>query len=216
MTLRRSALTCSNFVINRLPLIPAPAPASANVTAMTAASAAPSGVVAPSAAPGIVAGASTSTAVVTPATMVTVPEPAGVISGDILVAQVTTENVATAPTPPSGWTLLPGSILNIDSAYSYGYYHVVTSAAEPANYSWSLATAQRWGAGITAFSGVDTSSPFDLATESNIVIGGTSKSLTVPGVTISPRAIWYSEASPATRPAPGTPQPHPPDGPRTS
>lgn len=146
------------------------------------ASAAPSGAVAPSAAPGIVAGASSSMAVVTPATMGTVPAPAGVISGDILVAQVTTD-VATAPTPPSGWTLLPGTMLNIDSAYSYGYYHVVSSVAEPASYSWSLATAQRWGAGITAFSGVDTSSPFDVATKSNIVIGGTSKSLTVPGVT---------------------------------
>ena len=142
------------------------------------ASAAPSGAVAPSAAPGIVAGASSSMAVVTPATMGTVPAPAGVISGDILVAQVTTD-VATAPTPPSGWTLLPGTMLNIDSAYSYGYYHVVSSVAEPASYSWSLATAQRWGAGITAFSGVDTSSPFDVATKSNIVIGGTSKSLTV-------------------------------------
>jgi hypothetical protein len=87
---------------------------------------------------------------------------------------------------PSGWaSMVNGLSVNSGSAAGariFTYYHVVT-ASDSTTYSWSLSSAQKWGAGVTAYRGVNTTSPLDssVVTAVNPSFSGTS--LTLPGVT---------------------------------
>jgi PKD repeat protein len=143
----------------------------------TVSSAAPAGAIAVRAS----STASSATAV----TDVTVPRPVGVRSGDVLVAQVTSDAAPDLTTVPSGWTSVLLKPLTIaGNARVFVYSHAVADASvEPTSYTWGLSAAEKWGAGITAFSGVDTASPFDSAASTAIDATYTASSLTVPGVT---------------------------------
>ena len=131
----------------------------------------------------VAAGASSNLSDSIGSTAVAIPVPAGVKAGDVLVAQITADATPTV-SAPAGWTDLLGKTVATGStpgANVSAYYHVVT-VGEPADYTWTLSAAQRWGAGMTAFSGVDTSNPIDAApvTKNNVAPSAT---LTLPGVT---------------------------------
>jgi hypothetical protein len=95
-------------------------------------------------------------------TLLTINRPAGVVQGDLMIVNIAKygDNVTT---PTSfGWALIDGRSLGT-SRYGAVLYRVA-GAAEPATYTFSLATANRRAVGsIVAFSGVDPIAPFDVA-----------------------------------------------------
>jgi PKD repeat protein len=116
-------------------------------------------------------------------TGVAIPRPAGVANGDVLVMQLTAEQNPTLSNL-SGWTAIPSTPLTVGTGIrEFAFYHVVTNAAaEPASYSWQLSTKLKWGAVLTAFSGVSTASPLETAASTQVNTTAVS-SLTIPGVT---------------------------------
>ena len=91
-------------------------------------------------------------------TGVSIPSPAGIAAGDVLVASITSDRNASMTTVPAGWTPMVNG-LSINSSASagariYAYHHVV-AAGESGPYNWVLSSQQKWGAGITAYRGVE-------------------------------------------------------------
>ena len=121
----------------------------------------------------------------TPVTDVTVARPSAARSGDLLVAQITADASPDVTTVPGGWTPVLAKPLGIaGNARVFVYSHVIGDvAAEPAGYTWQLSLAEKWGAGITAFSGVDAAAPFDTAASTVIDTTYKAVALTVPGIT---------------------------------
>jgi PKD repeat protein len=141
-------------------------------------------VAAPAPAPAGIAARSSSTAGNPNAvTGVSLPRPAGVAAGDVLVAQITTDMAPDMAAVPAGWTQVISPLSIVGQARLFVYYHVVADpAAEPASYAWTLAAADKWNAGITAFSGVDPSTPLDTAPSAVINTNYSAASITVPGI----------------------------------
>ncbi|WP_217637078.1 PKD domain-containing protein [Geodermatophilus telluris] len=137
----------------------------------------------------VTAGASTTASNATGSASVTVPVPAGVVPGDVLIAQFTTNNAPTVAAAPAGWsTIAPRTAIGSGAAL-FAYYHVVTGA-EPASYTWTLSAAQKWNAGMTDFHGVNTATPFDTAATTAVDTSYARASLAVPGVTtVTPGAM---------------------------
>jgi hypothetical protein len=149
------------------------APATGTITVATA----------PTGGTGIAFRSSSSTSVTTATAAVTVGRPAGTTTGDVLIAQITADAAPNVSVVPAGWTAITSPLAASTGARVFTYYHVVGTAAEPTSYSWTLSSAVKWGAGITAFSGVNTTNPFDTvaATASNTTYSSTTVS--VPSVT---------------------------------
>ena len=133
----------------------------------------------------ITSGGASTAAATTPTTEVVIPRPDGVESGDLLIAQVTSDGAATMASVPAGWTATLTKPLNLAGNAQVTVYSrvVVDAATEPAGYTWQLSGAQKWGAGMTAFSGVDPASPFDSEPSTKVDTSYTATTLTVPGVT---------------------------------
>jgi hypothetical protein len=113
---------------------------------------------------------------------VTINRPGGVVTGDVLVAQINADLNPDVATAPTGWQQAITPRSNGTGNRLFAYYKVVGDAAsEPASYTWTLSTAVKWNAGMENFHGVNTANPWDTAES-----GATSASattLTVPGVT---------------------------------
>ena len=128
-------------------------------------------------------GASTATA--KSANSLTVSRPTGVQSGDVMLAAITVNGSPASITPPvtGGWTLLrqdqSGSALR-------QYVFAKVAVAEPSSYTWTLPAKFPLGAAITAYSGVDTSSPFVNAGRVN----PKSLSITTDGFTAVPGDVF--------------------------
>ena len=132
------------------------------------------------------AGASTTSNAGTATSTVSLAKPNGVVDGDILIAQITADQLPSISTTPSSWSALPGvPALSIGSgARVFSYYHKVASASsEPSSWSWQLSAAQKWGGGVTAYQGVNTTSPFSGDGTSKVDSSYAAISLAVPGVT---------------------------------
>ena len=89
---------------------------------------------------------------------ITVPVPAGVANGDLLIAQVSSPGTGAA-NPQTGWNTL--IITQARAGEDWAWYWRLASS-EPANYTWS------WGAGsgpgnMIAYRGVDQVTPIDVA-----------------------------------------------------
>jgi PKD repeat protein len=155
------------------------APATATIT-VTDADTAP-----PPAGGAVTAGPSGTAVSLTAVPDVTVPRPTGIADGDVLIAQVTTDNAPSISSAPAGWTpVLTGPVSIGSGARVFVYSHVVTSAAaEPVSYTWRLSAAQKWGAVVGSFRGVDPTTPLDTAPVTAVDRTFTASSLTLPGVT---------------------------------
>jgi hypothetical protein len=115
---------------------------------------------------------------------VTVSRPAGVATGDVLVAEVNADKAPTVSAVPAGWTPVVTSLGVNGLATTSVWSHVVAdAAAEPAAYTWQLSSPQKWNAGVTAFRGVDPTTPWDTAAVTATDPSTASTGLTVPGVT---------------------------------
>ena len=79
-------------------------------------------------------------------TRLTIPKPANVAQGDLLVSCVALNGGTIATTgAPAGWTRL-AAVTTIANPKVYGYYKEAT-ASEPASYSWTT-TSTTSGGGI--------------------------------------------------------------------
>jgi PKD repeat protein len=134
----------------------------------------------------VTAGNSSSAFSGTASSTVTLSRPSGVVAGDVLVSSVTADLNPTMSTVPTGWTPIVNALsINSSStggARTFAYYHVVTSA-DPATYTWKLSAAQKWGGGVTAYRGVNTTTPLDTAVVTGTQPSYSGTSLTLAGVT---------------------------------
>jgi myo-inositol-hexaphosphate 3-phosphohydrolase len=109
-------------------------------------------------------------------TTLTVPKPANVAQGDLLVSCLALNGGSiTATGVPAGWTRL-AAVTTISNPKVYGYYKVAT-ASESASYSWTTTSTTSGGA-IARYSGA---SGLDAAATS--ASGAAKASGTVPAVT---------------------------------
>jgi myo-inositol-hexaphosphate 3-phosphohydrolase len=109
-------------------------------------------------------------------TVLTIPKPANVAQGDLLVSCLSLNGGSIAATGvPSGWTPL-AAVTTIANPKVYGYYKVATGS-ESASYSWTT-TSTTSGGGIARYSGA---SGLDAAATS--ASGPAASSGTVPAVT---------------------------------
>jgi PKD repeat protein len=123
-----------------------------------------------------VAGSSTTNAAAT--TAVTLAAPTGTKAGDVLVAAITADLNPTMASAPAGWTPMVNGLSVSSGARTFAYYRVVGSS-DPASYSWTLSSASKWGAGITAYRGVNNTAPLDspVLTAANTTYTATSITL---------------------------------------
>ena len=101
------------------------------------------------------------------ASSVTLTKPASVVADDLMLASIVMSGAATI-TPPSGWAVVrdPGSNAALDTTSGtlrHAVYFKVAGSGEPSSYTWSLSASRNGAGGLTAYSGVSTTSPFDVA-----------------------------------------------------
>ncbi|MCU1472277.1 PKD domain-containing protein [Amnibacterium sp.] len=136
----------------------------------------------------ITVGASSKATSTASVTAVTIAEPTGVVTGDVLVANINANNAPTMATVPAGWTQTIAPLADGTVTTVFSYYHVVTGT-EPTSWTFTLSAAQKWNAGITDFQGVDTTSVWDTAAATQVSTTGTT-SQAVPSVTtVTPGAM---------------------------
>src|SRR5262252_2681506 len=116
------------------------------------------------------------------ATSFTTNVPAGVANGDLLIWTLT-GNTVSVPGAPSGWNAWQ---LNSTTAICQGNYYRIASS-EPASYTYSGLTSNRWGGSMLALRGVDTTTPIDVAFPSRNA--GTT-TLTYPAITPATAGAW--------------------------
>ncbi len=95
--------------------------------------------------------------------------PAGVQPNDVLVAQITRDKDTAAVTPPAGWILIREDIFA--SKIVQALFYKVSGASEPADYTFALSESSKFSAALAAYSGVDTASPIDADSGTDIPAG---------------------------------------------
>lgn len=88
-----------------------------------------------------------------------VTKPTGLADGDVLITTLGTS--AAAGTPPTGFTTIGSATTSASERVTVAYKVVTSAAGEPASYSWTGASG-RSSLTITAFSGVDNTTPIDM------------------------------------------------------
>ncbi|HEV7622995.1 MAG TPA: alkaline phosphatase family protein [Amnibacterium sp.] len=133
----------------------------------------------------VTAGSSTKASATSATTSVSLARPGGLLDGDVLIANINADANPTMSSVPAGWSAVTGALTDTTYARVFSYYHVVSSAAaEPSSYPFRLSVAEKWGGGITAFHGVNRTTPFDSVAATKVVTTSTT-SIGVPSVTTS-------------------------------
>jgi hypothetical protein len=105
----------------------------------------------------------------------TIPKPAGLVAGDVMVAQIIRDGGVYSMTP-SGWTLIQSQANDLGH---HLYYKVATSAdVGAASFSWTV--DQKAAGAIVAYSGVDGTTPLNGAVPAALI--GDSNALSAPAV----------------------------------
>ena len=155
----------------------------------------------------VTAVSSTTANAATASTAVALPKPSGATAGDVLVASFTADKNPTAA-GPGGLDRDRQRALISSGARVFAYYRVVGSA-DPATYSWTLSTAVKWGGGMTAYRGVDTTTPLDSAVATAVNTSYTATSIAVPSVTTASNGamliggLGFDSSNPAATPPTG-------------
>jgi parallel beta-helix repeat protein len=122
-------------------------------------------------------------------TNATIGAPAGIQSGDLMIAWLALGNSVSGFNLGSGWAPFTWSPLVDGTAYQvFGYYKVATSADIGATYSASWTGTSKGTFTIAAYSGVDSAAP--LAGSAGLVDNNSSASLTTPSLASSATASW--------------------------
>lgn len=121
--------------------------------------------------------------------------PASIVAGDMLIAHVGT-SLASAPTAPAGWTLIPSSQQLESSAplSGSGYYRRATGVENSVTYTWSNVGTGRCAVVVQRYTGVHATTPFDTTSTSAKTTVATT--LTIPAFnTVSQNAMLVSGCS---------------------
>jgi hypothetical protein len=89
----------------------------------------------------------------------TINKPSGTAENDVLVATVGIRPSSATITPASGWTLVRRTSNSSTTSNSLATYTKVAGTRAPANYTWTFSTSTGSAGGISAYTGVDTTSP---------------------------------------------------------
>ena len=81
----------------------------------------------------------------------TIAKPTGVVSGDVLLTWIVQSGVATAITPPAGWSLIQS--ISLGAVDSLQLWTKTAGGSEPASYSWTAAVGAANGAVLCAWEG---------------------------------------------------------------
>jgi hypothetical protein len=101
-------------------------------------------------------------------TSLTINKPVGIAVGDIMIANIseshTSNNLSTSASS-SGWTVINSRTLGVNNVRGSVLYKIaITSDLTATNYAFSINTGANSSSGaIIAFSGVDTTTPFDVS-----------------------------------------------------
>ncbi len=109
-------------------------------------------------------------------TSLIVPRPAGVVSGDVMVAVVDVRQNPTA-TAPAGWSEV--SMTPNGTTYRQFVYTKVATGSEPTSYTFGFNQSRRASGAIAAYSGVSTTSPVESFTAAT----ASSAAITAPSAT---------------------------------
>lgn len=124
------------------------------------------------------------------ATSLGVVKPAGVVSGDVLIARISNRNqVGATLTVPSGWTLLRSD--QSASQLKTWIAWKKAGSSEPSSYAFGVSVASNVAGSISAFSGADPTNPIDAVSGQK---NGNSATLAAPPVTTtssSGLAVWF-------------------------
>jgi hypothetical protein len=111
-----------------------------------------------------------------------VTTPSGVVAGDVMIATIASATGA-AVTAPAGWTAIrdAASTAGGNGIRHASYYRVVPSGTQPASYAWALGANRSSSGSITAWRGVDTTTPIDASAQQ--LLGSNGAAETAPTVT---------------------------------
>ncbi len=99
--------------------------------------------------------------------------PAGVVAGDVLIAQVAVRGGSgNSIIPGAGWTAVSSEGVSGNTLRQAAYWRVAT-ASEPASYRFVFGSSDRAAAGIAAYRGVDSSVPVDQSSTPRVGSGST-------------------------------------------
>jgi hypothetical protein len=129
-------------------------------------------------------------------TTLTIAAPGSVSAGNVLLAAVHVRGKP-AVTAPAGWTLVRSD--QNGNAMKAVVYTKVATASEPASYTWTFASAQAAAGGITAWSGVSTSTPIDAhGGQVNLTSSTTITAPSITTTTTNTMLVGFFGIGPAT------------------
>jgi hypothetical protein len=112
---------------------------------------------------------------------VTIPAPAGLTSGQVLIAQLAVRGGAGQKiNAPGGWSLVRRDNSG-GSVAQAAYFHVVSSSSEPSSYTWTFNAGNDAAGGIAAYVGALGSEPIDVSGGQN---NGVSAIITAPSISL--------------------------------
>src|SRR5207248_675984 len=100
----------------------------------------------------------------TNATSIIVNKPTGVIDGDVMVASIGFSTAITFTTIPAGWTQVR---IATNGGLGLGVF-VRVASGEPTTYTWGTSAASSLAGGISAYIGVDNTTPVDADNGGNL------------------------------------------------
>ncbi len=123
--------------------------------------------------------------------------PAGVVQGDVLVAQVTARTGGSTMSAPAGWTLVRNDSAGIQ-VQSAVFVRAATGS-EPTSYAFGTSSGARMAGGMSAYSGVSTTAPVEVHGAAT----GSGTSMSAPSVTTASAntlllALWTSRQQAAS------------------
>ena len=110
-------------------------------------------------------------------------KPAGVVTGDIMVAAIFTNSTVTITPPDASWSTVLNTV-NSTLARQIIFMKIAT-ASEPASYTFTFSSSIRAAGGIAAYAGVNTATPLNGTPAGNICSSSCGATINVPSVTTS-------------------------------
>lgn len=110
------------------------------------------------------------------ATSFSITKPTGVANGDVILFWASQDDEGQTLTGPSGFTELANtsSPASRDMSVWLGYKVVTNAGSEPASYTITSSISQEWSGFCARISGVDTTTPIDVATPTPVASTATS------------------------------------------
>lgn len=116
------------------------------------------------------------------ATTIALTKPTGVVSGDVLYAELMTFANEGTTTPPSGWSQISTRQVMTFNNTNVTWWRKVAGTSEPTSYTWTFTNAVSANGSVEAWYNVDTATPEDATASWNSGSAGNTN-LTVPSVT---------------------------------